>query len=206
MNIRLHVLSAIRSGLPAQITVQATVPGVLFADEKAFIPFADLNYNAALGYYRLSQFPDEMRECENANPETIHRYGVVDDWQAYVWLDADGYPHQLGELHQIADLYAALGALLLRDELSPEPVDEFDPAWGQNFDIADAVREAIAYGYVDEGAAARVADTIRAAARAGRIRGATQRNGAWRLPKLTFRSWLVKSSEEKRGRPRKEPA
>jgi len=192
--------------MPAQITVQDAASGVLFADEGEFIPYARLGYNAQLGYFDTQSLPDAISDCENHNPETIHRYGVPDGWQAYVWLDADGFPHQLGELHQVADLYAALGALLLRGELDQEPVDEFDPAWGQNFDTADAVAEAIAYGYGDAGDEARLADTIRAAARTGRIRKACQRNGAWSLPKLTFRDWLVKSSEEKRGRPRKENA
>ena len=206
MNIRLHVLASIRSGMPAQITVQACRSGVQFlADDQAFIPFERLNYNKALGYFDTAALPGQPCECENENPETIHLYADTSpDEPMFAWLDADGYPHLLGTAAQAADLYAALGAFLLRGELDPEPIDEFDPAWGQNLDIADAVREAIAYGYADDGDEARVADTIRAAARAGRIRKARQVNGQWSLPKLTFRGWLVKSADEKRGRPRKD--
>lgn len=205
MNIRQHALQSIRSGMPAQIIARAGVSGVQFlADDAEFIDFDDLNYNPEIGYYRMSIFPDQPRECTNENPETIHVYeDTSPEEPMFVWSDGDGYPHLLGTEAQAADLWQALADFLLNANLHPEPIDEFDPAWGQNYDIADAVREAIAYGYVDDGDEARMADTIRAAARAGRIRKARQVNGAWMLPKLTFRHWLVRSRDEKRGRPRK---
>ena len=204
MNIRQHVLKSIYAGLPARFDVQGAAAGVLFEDEQEFIPLADLGYSSELGYYRLSAFPDALSETTNENPETVHLLEGSDaNGQAplYVWMDSDGYPHHLGELHQAADLYAALGALLHDGRTSGEPVSEFDPAWGQNYNIAKAVEEAIAYGYGSD--REQLADSIRAAARAGRIRGATQVDGRWSIPPLTLRGWLVRSREEKRGRPRR---
>ena len=204
MNIRQHVLKSIYAGLPARFDVQGAAAGVLFEDEQEFIPLADLGYSSELGYYRVSAFPDALSETTNENPETVHLLEGSDaNGQAplYVWMDSDGYPHHLGELHQAADLYAALGALLHDGRTSGESVSEFDPAWGQNYNIAKAVEEAIAYGYGSD--REQLADSIRAAARAGRIRGATQVDGRWSIPPLTLRGWLVRSREEKRGRPRR---
>ena len=204
MNIRQHVLRAIRSGLPARFDVQGAVSGVLFWDEGEFIPLGDLGYNSTLGYYRLSAFPDALNECDSSNSETVHLLeGSDEDGQApmYVWMDSDGYPHMLGELHQAADLYAALGELLCNFRTTGEPISEFDPAWGQNYTIAKAVEEAINFGYGDD--ASQVADSIRAAARRGLIRGASRIDGKWSIPRRTLRGWLVRSKTEKRGRPRK---
>jgi hypothetical protein len=203
MNIRQHVLRSINDGMPAHITVRDTVPGVQFdADDHDFIPFEDLGYSQALGYYRLSAFPDVASECDGANPETIHMLAgsTRDGGPMYVWMDADGDPHLLRELHRAADLYTALGALLLRGEHDAEEISEHDPAWGNNYDIAKAVEEAVAYGYGSD--RQQVADSIRAAARAGRIDGAVQVDGKWSIPPRTLRAWLVRSREEKRGRPR----
>lgn len=204
MNIRQHVLRSIYSGLPARVTVQEGAPGVQFdADEREFIPFADLGYSREHGYYRLSALPGVLSECESENPETIHVLADSGDGEPlYVWADADGDLHLLGELHRAADLYAALGALLVRGEHDPEPISEFDPAWGGNYSIARAVEEAIAFGYAVD--PVQAADTIRAAARAGRIRGASQVDGKWSIPPRTLRAWLARSAEETRGRPRQD--
>lgn len=39
-------------------------PGILFLDEHEFIPFTDLGYNAELGFFRRSVFPDQPTEGE----------------------------------------------------------------------------------------------------------------------------------------------
>jgi hypothetical protein len=203
MNIRDHIRKAIYAGLAANFDVQVTTPGVQFnEDDREFVPFYDLGYNQELGYFRLSAFPDTASECENDNPETVHMLEGSDNEgePMYVWMDADGDPHMLGELHQIADLYWRLGELLLEGKHDPEPISEHDHAWGNNYDVARAVEEAIAYGYGSD--RTQVADSIRAAARAGRIRGAQQVDGKWSIPPRTLRGWLVRSREQKRGRPR----
>ncbi len=203
MDIRLHALKSIRDGMPARFAVQTGVAGIQFlADDQEFIELSDLGYNQTYGYYRLSALPSVRSECENDARETIHRYNDGEDGDPmYVWQDGDGYLHQLGELWQVAELYQALGALLLRGELAAEVIDEFDPRWGQNYTIAQAVSEAITYGYATD--ADQTADSIRAAARAGRIKGACIVDGKWSIPKRTLRGWLVRNNQEKRGRPRK---
>lgn len=204
MNIRLHVLKSIRTGLPARFDVQAETPGVKFlADDQEFIEFADLGYNSRLGYYRLSAFPGVQSECENDNPETIHvlaESGDFPDDCMYVWRDADGDLHMLGELHEVADLYLALADLLMNFRCHPDPISEHDPAWNRNIDIARAVEEAVAFGL--DGNSTSIAARIRAAAARGSIRGATQVDGKWSIPPLTLRGWLVRTRDEKRGRPR----
>lgn len=204
MNIRQHILKSIYGGLPARFDVQDTTPGVMFLDENEFIPFDDLGYTPDLGYYRLSQHPTVASECDNGNPETVHLLAGSDREgdPMYVWRDADSDLHMLGELRQVADLYEALGQLLYNFRHHPDPISEHDPDWGRNYDIRQSVEEAIAYGYGSD--RERVADSIRAAARAGRIRGAVQVDGKWSIPPLTLRGWLVRSRDEKRGRPRRQ--
>ena len=193
MNIRQHI----RNCDTARPTQQAGRSGVLFTDENEFIPFSDLAYNPELGYYRLSQFPDAASETENANPETIHAGDWGDDWHAYIWADGDGYLHLLGEMHQVADLYQALGALLLRGQHDPEIISEDDPAWGQSFTMAEAVAEATAYGFTGR----YLSDRIRQAAQDGRIPGARQDEaGRWQFRKAKFRGWLRNERAHRPGR------
>ncbi len=53
----------------------------------------------------------------------------------------------------------------------------------------------------------RLTDSIRSAARAGRIKGAYRTpEGYWRLPVAAFNAWIASYSEQRRGRPRKEAA
>lgn len=204
MNIRQHALRSIRSGMPARFDVQVENPGIQFlADDQEFIPFYDLGYSPRLGYYRMSALPDVPSECTNENPETIHPLVESDDdAPLYVWRDADGDLHRLGELHQAADLYNALGDLLCNFRCHPDPISEHDPAWGRNYNMARSIEEAIAFGYGDNRVA--IAAAIRAAASAGRIKGASRADGRWSIPPAPLRDWLARSMEEKRGRPRRD--
>ena len=127
---------------------------------------------------------------------------IANDRPLFVWYDGAGYPHLLGTAAEAADLYQAIGAFLLRGELDPEVIDEYDERWGNSFSISEAVAEAIAYGIGDD--PEQIANRIRVAAAAGRIRGArNSHGGAWSFSKRTFRGWLVRAKTEKRGRPRK---
>lgn len=111
----------------------------------------------------------------------------------------DGDPYLIGEWAELLDLHAAL-TNAIAGQLA-EPIDRLDPAWGNHYSIARAVAEAIEYGYSTD--AAQMADTIRAAARNGRIRGAAQDPaGRWTVPATTFRAWLVRSQGETRCRPK----
>lgn len=203
MNIRNHALESIRNGMPATFDTVNRQPGVQFlADDQEFIPFADLGYHPDYGYYRLSVLPGVASECDAENPEKIHPLEPQpDDEPMFVWMDSDGDPHLLGEKWRMADLYQALHAALV-GQMESGVISEFDDAWGRNFTIARAVQEAMTTGYGNQ--PEQMANTIRTAAREGRIRGATQDpTGRWSLPKRQFRHWLIHSKQERRGRPTK---
>lgn len=190
-NIRTHVLRSIREGMEASFAVQNGWSGVLFHDEKEFIPFSNLGYNAELGYFRIALFSNEKNETTPDNPETIHRCDYP-DWEAYAWLDADGFAHLLGEPYQMADLHAALGAFLHRGKLAPEVVDPDDPAWGQSISLEEAVLRAAEAGY-----AGNVIGAIRKAAGDRTIPGSYRTGtGAWRFNQRKFLHWLNTSAEE----------
>ncbi len=128
---------------------------------------------------------------------TIHP--VTDMPQMFALVTRDGDPYLIGEWVELLDLHAALTAAIAGQ--FAEPIDRLDPAWGNHYTISRAVAEAMDYGYAND--AAQMADTIRAAARAGRIRGAAQDPaGRWTVPATTFRAWLVRSQQEQRGRPK----
>ena len=122
----------------------------------------------------------------------------------FALVTRDGDPYLIGEWPELLDLHAALTAAIAGQ--FAEPIDRLDPCWGNHYSIARAVAEAVEYGYANDTAqndTVQMADTIRAAARAGRIRGATQDpTGRWTVPATTFRAWLVRSQEETRGRPK----
>lgn len=61
-----HIRRSITDGLDARLDIQNGVQGVTFFDENEFIPLDDLNYNPEYGYFRISQFPNIPRDCENA--------------------------------------------------------------------------------------------------------------------------------------------
>lgn len=202
-HIAMHVLSAIRGGMPGTMTQQNGVAGVLFPDENEFIPFVDLNYNSEYGYYRLSQFPDLQRDCTNENRETIHRgMGFGDDWHPYIWSDSGGNLTLLGDIYQVADMYQALKALLERGELDPEEISEDDPNWDYMRGIDWAIDEALDF-WAHQGrllTRTQAGDTIRAAARRGSINGVSQGDsGKWYFNRPKFRGWLHKAENHRPG-------
>ena len=206
MNIRDHIRRAITEGLPAEFTQHAGEAGVLFYDENEFIPFDKLNYNSTYGYYRISLLPDIERECANDNPETLH-YGkdFGDDWKPIIWADSGGNLNMIGDIWQAADLYQALGRMLLRSEMDSEEISENDASWDYMKRIDWAIKEyrEIMTWVEDDRPDSQIANTIRAAASRGAIRGCSQDSrGAWYFRPAPFRGWLVKTRDEKRGRPR----
>lgn len=121
----------------------------------------------------------------------------------FALVTADGDPYLIGEWSELLDLHVALSSAIAGN--LADPIDRLDPCWGNHYSIARAVQEAVGHGYAND--PTQMADTIRAAARAGRIRGAAQDPaGRWTVPASTFRGWLVRSQQEQRGRPRKEDA
>lgn len=101
---------------------------------------------------------------------------------------------------QAADLYQALGRLLLHGELDDEQIREEDPAWPYMKPMRWAIQEYRNY-IGDEREDSDIGNTIRAAARNKRIRRASQDEaGNWYFYPASFRGWLVKTREEARGR------
>ncbi len=203
MNIRGHIRKAINDGLPAEFAQHAGKAGILFYDERKFIPFDDLNYNSIYGYYRISLLPNIQRECTNENPETLH-YGkdFGADWKPIVWADSGGNLNMIGDIWQAADLYQALGRLLLQGEINPEEISENDASWDYMKRIDWAVKEYRDFTQ-DNRPDDQIANSIRAAANRGAIGGCSQDGrGAWYFRPASFRGWLAKTRDEKRGRPR----
>jgi len=207
MNIRDHIRAAITEGLAAHLDQRAGQAGIVFHDENEFIPFDDLNVNPEYGYFRISQFPDIQRDCTNENPETLH-YGkdFSDGWKPLIWADSGGNLMLVGDIWQAADLYQALKALLEDGAADPEEISENDASWGYMKRLDWAVAEY--RDYIETSTDNdQVRNTIKAAAKRGAIWGCSQdERGNWYFRPAAFRGWLVKTRDEKRGRPRSQPA
>jgi hypothetical protein len=198
MNIRQQVLHSIYAGEKIRFAVHATRSGVSLGDAERFIPLSELCYSSEIGYYALGE-KELPSECPNENPEKI--LPLADgEGGLYVWMDGDGYPHLLGELHQCADLYQALGEFLSSGITGPA-ISPNHSAWGRCLRVTAAVEEALAGGV--QGTPVQVAHAIRAAARRGAIRDAMKVDGEWAIPVMPLRSWIVRNRTERRGRPRK---
>lgn len=202
MNIRDHVRNSISGGMPGTVTQQRGRAGVLFPDENEFIPFDDLNYSSTYGYYRISQFPNLERDCTNENPENLHWGKDFDDWRPLIWSDSGGNLTLIGDINQAADLYQALRKLLFNGELDADEISENDASWDYMKRIDWAIKEYRDF-FEDNRPDGAIANTIRAAAHRGAVRGSSQDNsGNWYFRPMAFRGWLVKTRDEKRGRPR----
>ena len=62
----------------------------------------------------------------------------------FAWKDNSDYMHVLGDRAEVSELHAALSSLLAGGS-EPETISEYDPAWGRNYTISQAVEEAIVY-------------------------------------------------------------
>lgn len=205
MNIRDHIRKSIHEGLPAEFTQVAGQSGILFEDENQFIAFDDLNYNDTYGYFQISQLPDIQRDCTNENPETIHWGADYSDWKPLLWADGGGNLALLGDVWNAADLYQALKSFFEHGTVDPEVISENDPAWDYMKRIDWAIQEYRDYFSNDTRRDDEIANTIRAAADRKAIHGSSRdEKGNWYFRPAAFRGWLIKSRDEKRGRPRKE--
>lgn len=109
----------------------------------------------------------------------------------------------IGDIWQAADLYQTLGRLLLHGETDPEEISENDSQWDYMKRIDWAIREYRDF-FGDSRPDAEIGNTIRAAAAVKRIWGCSQDSrGNWYFRPESFRGWLTKTRDEKRGRPRK---
>lgn len=201
-NIRDRVDADICDGMASQRAIQEAQAGVLFQgkDGSLFVPFSDLGYNRDLGYFQISQFPDQPNECVTDNPETIHLYHHENSLDTYVWRDAGGCLHHIGDIWHIADLHAAITAFLTNGKLDPKIINDDDPGWRRHFSISDAVSKAVESGWPP---GEQTANTIRTAARRGAIAGAKQNaSKRWIFEKKQFAEWLANSHSRRRTTPK----
>lgn len=208
-NIRAHSTRSIIRGMSAKKDVVDLVAGIRFTDEDQFIPYSDLGYNSELGYYQISQFPDAKNETTPENHEHIHPYdnehdyeAVGDDgkpWEAYVWIDGDGFAHLLGDIAQVADLYNALGDLLIHGKHQEEKIGDNHPVWGKPLSISQAVDMANEHDPDKYPINESTKANIRAAAVAGRLHAEKDRSNRWIFPQYEFWQWLNDDDMHKSG-------
>jgi hypothetical protein len=193
MNIREHVLGSIRGGMAASFAVRESVAGVLFEDEGEFISLDDLGYSRETGYFRRSLFPDAPSETDNATPYTVHPAMTPDGRQAWVLADESGHLTMLGETWQVADLVAALQCFLATGSHDPEPISEFDPAWGAPLTMGEAVAYITHHGWPSRSADA----TLRRAAAEGRVPGARKDTTGtrWVFSRKGLNAWLARAGQ-----------
>ncbi len=115
------------------------------------------------------------------------------DEPLFVWQTADGDTLLLGTFGECADIALAITGMI--NGVPVPEMSEYDPAITPTWTVGEAAAEAASLGYTADPFA------IRAAARRGSIRGATQADGRWLLPRRTFRHWLERHTAETRGRP-----
>lgn len=164
--------------------------GVIFHDENQFVLLSDLAYNADLGFFQVSQFPDAPREAEYQPPEPIKwTTGVItepggpteaDDYKMWSIIPDDNTRgFIIGEWDSVLAVHAALSRLIESGHANEE-VDSYDERLGR---LWLSVSEAAIKFDVP-------ADTVRYAAREGFIPMAKKQGNEWRFPQGKFLWWL----------------
>jgi len=117
---------------------------------------------------------------------SLHRCHIDDDWQPLV-LAIDGDLFLIGEDDEARQMHELLGAYLETGAIDEEVIGEFDPSWhymrGMHWAI-QCVRET-APEYAANKTDPQIGNSLRAAARRGTIRAASQDDaGNWyfRIP------------------------
>lgn len=161
--------------------------GVVFHDEGQFILLSDLAYNSTLGFFQVSQFPDEPREAEYQSPKPARWITTVftehDGNEKYkMWAivpDDDAHGLIIGEWSSVLAVYEALGRLV-ETKQADEQVDSLDERLGHPW---LSVSEAALRFNVP-------IDTVRYAAREGFIPMAKKQGRDWLFPQRKFLWWL----------------
>jgi hypothetical protein len=138
----------------------------------------------------------------------------------YVIMPDGGPMINLGDRDQAEFIAGSLLNSIFYPRSFPLPDLPELPADEPFYTLPEAVTAAFDRGYIDIRYNAtdnvisavarerrRLTDSIRSAARAGRIAGAYRTpEGYWRLPVAAFNAWIAEHAEQRRGRPRKEAA
>lgn len=124
----------------------------------------------------------------------------------FYWQHGAGPLRQLGNYGEAAEMaYAVIDRFSGKNPAPipdlPEQLAEAAPCYTLPEAVSAAFRP-----WLDT-SERRLSDSIRSAARNGRIKGAYKTpEGYWRLPVAAFNAWIASYSEQKRGRPRREAA
>lgn len=157
---------------------------VVFHDEGESIPLSDLAYNATLGFFQVSLFPNEPRECK---PDPVKWstavFSTFDGKEEYqMWSiipDDETNGFIIGEWHEVEALHQAL-ARLIETGQADEEVDELDERLGHQWlSVSEASNQ---FGVP--------VDTVRYAARNSHIPMAQKQGRDWRFPQHKFLWWL----------------
>ncbi len=120
----------------------------------------------------------------------------------YYWQDGAGPLRQLGTYGEVAEMAYRIVDTLTFGNFAAIPDLPEQPAEAA---LCYTVPEAVSAAQGLDADKRRLAESIRSAARAGRIAGAYRTpEGYWRLPVAAFNAWIAEHAEQRRGRPRKE--
>lgn len=187
MYIKSSIEQFIADGGPARIVEQNGQAGVLFTDENEFIPWGDLGYNADLGYFQRSLFPDVHDESGVHFQAVKFRENDGEDDYTMWAVCPDDYTDSLiiGEWGTVVHLYHVLKRLV-ESGGEAEMVDVLDERLGHPWMTpAEAAR------FAAERLGISITDrAIRYACERGDIPKASRETGNWRVPQRTFLSWL----------------
>lgn len=172
--------------------------GIVFTDENKFIEWRDLGYNSTLGFFRLSQFPNQPNETKHEH-WTVHPLTLddpSDTWRPFALFDGDGSGFVVGERWQLEEMYYRIGRFLFYDELD-EPIDQHDEGLGWRwYSISEAVQMAHEYDPDEYPRGERTAERIRRAAQRGTLTHRKTQTGRYKFLAARFRGWLVRNAQD----------
>lgn len=159
--------------------------GVIFHDDNQFILLCDLAYNSRLGFFQVSQFPDEPREAEYMEPHTNFKtasfttFSGEEDYTVWAVVPDDMTGGLIiGEWPSVLSLHKALSRLIETGQVDEE-IDEDDERLNHRWlNVSEAAAE---YDVP--------VDTVRYAAREGLILKAVKQGNEWRFPEKQFKYW-----------------
>ena len=125
----------------------------------------------------------------------------------FVWKQGAGPLRLLGTYGEAAEMaYSIIDHFSgKRTDPIPELTELPESQLAPFLTVPEAVASAMAAGLDTD--KRRLSDSIRSAAREGRIAGAYRTaEGYWRLPVAACNAWIAEHAEQRRGRPRKKAA
>lgn len=128
-----------------------------------------------------------------SNRYTLHKLAINEwnDWEAFV-MYSEGVGTLLDDEEGLRDIYEILKGYFERGEIDPEPaeLEDIESHWKDTFAAVRIAREG--FRAPEDRTNDQIANTLRAAARAGRIKGAHQSNDGqdWWFPQRALEEYL----------------